>query len=237
MTPRPKTPGGGTPDGRSPDGGSTPDGSSPAAPSKKHGSIDASKSVTGAQTTTAEVAAAGRAGGGSGTPNTPNTPGTPGRPHLDQATADQIVNTPKGQRPDPKSYLSQADIDAHLQPFRDSGAIRFTDRNSVNQYGTLGPPGGTFTLPKSEFDALLQRSGGDYGKVETELGLDPGTLTNGNTVVAYIAPKDLQNLRMPDGNEMGANQHWVPGGYTSGGVPEATVDTPAGTPYKEIKLP
>jgi len=226
MPPKPKKPG---------TGGGTPDGGSGKRPAKKHGSIDASKSVTGAQDATATVAAAGRPGGGAGKPTTPGTGST--KPHLDQATADQIVNTPKGQRPDPRSYLSQADIDAHLQPFRDSGAIRFANRGDVNSYGTLGPPGGTFTLPKSEFDALLKRSGGDYGKVETELGLEPGTLTNGNTVIAYIAPQDLQGLRVPDGNEIGANKNWIPGGYTSGGVPEATVDTPAGLPYKEIKLP
>lgn len=31
------------------------------------------------------------------------------------------------------------------------------------------------------------------------------------------------NLRIPNGNESGANSFWIPGGYTSGGVPEAIV--------------
>jgi hypothetical protein len=31
-------------------------------------------------------------------------------------------------------------------------------------------------------------------------------------------------LRMPDGNELGTNQQWLPGGKTSGGVNEATVN-------------
>ena len=29
---------------------------------------------------------------------------------------------------------------------------------------------------------------------------------------------------MPSGNEYGANNHWIPGGYTDGGVPEAVTD-------------
>ncbi|WP_232695997.1 hypothetical protein [Brevibacillus daliensis] len=31
-------------------------------------------------------------------------------------------------------------------------------------------------------------------------------------------------LRMPDGNEVAANSQWIPGGYTGGGIPEATID-------------
>ena len=30
--------------------------------------------------------------------------------------------------------------------------------------------------------------------------------------------------RMPNGNELGVNNQWIPGGYTNGGVPEATID-------------
>lgn len=33
-------------------------------------------------------------------------------------------------------------------------------------------------------------------------------------------------LRMPSGNEIGANLQWKPGGYTSGGIPEATINAP-----------
>jgi len=29
---------------------------------------------------------------------------------------------------------------------------------------------------------------------------------------------------MPSGNEVGANEFWIPGGVTSGGILEATVD-------------
>ena len=32
------------------------------------------------------------------------------------------------------------------------------------------------------------------------------------------------HIRVPSGNEGGANELWLPGGYTSGGVPEAVID-------------
>lgn len=32
------------------------------------------------------------------------------------------------------------------------------------------------------------------------------------------------NLRIPSGNELGVNEFWIPGGFTSGGIPEAIVD-------------
>jgi hypothetical protein len=35
---------------------------------------------------------------------------------------------------------------------------------------------------------------------------------------------------MPSGNELGANGHWKPGGFTSGGIKEAVIDpAPKGT--------
>jgi len=32
------------------------------------------------------------------------------------------------------------------------------------------------------------------------------------------------NLRIPSGNEAGANEMWVPGGYLPEGMPEAVID-------------
>lgn len=58
--------------------------------------------------------------------------------------------------------------------------------------------------------------------------LDPtqnaGDLTSGQVSILEIAPERFVNLRVPSGNEGGANANWLPGGYTSGGVPEAVMD-------------
>lgn len=231
MTPKPKTPGGKKPGGGTPDGGS-----GKKRPSSKVGKVDASD-VSKGITSTGEFAKAGRPGGGT-TPGKPGTttPSTGGKTNIPKDKFDEIVALGNGNRPDPRTYMSQADIDAHLQPFRDSGAVRFTPRKTFEKYGTLGPPNGTFTIPRSKLREVMDRSGGDLGKVEVELGLAPGTLTSGDTVVAYIRPEDLRGLRMPDGNEPGANEYWLPGGYTSGGVPEATIDAPADLPFDELDL-
>ncbi|AOM39821.1 hypothetical protein A9255_04060 [Xenorhabdus hominickii] len=43
-------------------------------------------------------------------------------------------------------------------------------------------------------------------------------------MAVYIKKEDFRNLKVPSGNEFGANQHWVPEGKTSGGVSEAVMD-------------
>ena len=60
----------------------------------------------------------------------------------------RILDLPKGGRSNPSTYLEQSYIDVHLAKF-DDGAVRFTSRNSFNQYGTLGPDGG-FVISKSQ---------------------------------------------------------------------------------------
>ena len=92
---------------------------------------------------------------------------------------------------------------------------------AVTVISPVGPPGGTFVLPKAVADQLIADLNGDVSALEQALGLDPGTL--GPNPVRI----DIQNpegLRVPSGNEPGANEQWVPGGTTSGGLPEAVID-------------
>lgn len=145
-----------------------------------------------------------------------------------------IVDLGRGARPDPSTYLSKSYIADHLARF-DEGAIRFGSRSSYNQYGTLGPSGG-FVMSKREFERVMNEAQGDLRKVEEMLGLDKNYLSGSDTMIMFIDKKDFTNLKMPSGNEGGANQHWIPGGVTSGGVNEAVMDFPKGTPFKEIQL-
>lgn len=133
-----------------------------------------------------------------------------------------IVAMPKLGRPDPSVYLSQAEIDAHLSLFN-RGAVRVTPTVSISKYGTAGPDG-AFVIPKSELARIMQETGGDAAKIERALGLNAGDLTSGQVSILEIAPERFVNLRVPSGNEGGANANWLPGGYTSGGVPEAVMD-------------
>ncbi|WP_300679200.1 hypothetical protein [Nocardioides sp.] len=153
-----------------------------------------------------------------------------------KSKVDGIVEIHKPHRPDPHTYMTDAEIEKHLAPFRDTGAVRFTTQSSLDKYGSIGPEGGTYVMPKGELESLMNSAGDDLGKVENALGLNPGTLKDSDTVLVYIAPEDLDGLRVPDGNELGANEHWIPRGKTSGGMPEATINAPGSLPYSLISI-
>ena len=142
---------------------------------------------------------------------------------LDHRTVDRILSIKKGSRPDPITYLSQDYIDTHLSRFAD-GVTKFSSRTST---GIVGPPGGTFVIPGSLADTIVAQSGDDVGKLEQILSLDPGVLGTSPVRIDILSPG---GLRLPSGNELGANNQFLPGGYTAGGIPEATINpAPPGT--------
>ncbi|WP_051869731.1 hypothetical protein [Kineothrix alysoides] len=147
---------------------------------------------------------------------------------LDQSKINDIILTNKGYRPDPATYLSKEYIDAHLDLFSDG----VTKISVSTPTGQAGPPGGTFIMPKSVADEIIQEANGNVSKLEQLLSLEPGTL--GNSPVRLDIPEP-HNLRMPSGNELGANEQWIPGGSTGGGIPEATIDSPS--PKEFISTP
>jgi len=149
-------------------------------------------------------------------------------------TKEQVLAIPKLSRPNPNVYLKQSYINAHLAKFND-GAIRFCSRNSFNNYGTLGPDGG-FVLSKQDFDEIILESNGNLRIIEERLGLDPNYLDGEDVMIVYIENPSSHELRMPSGNEGGANDHWLPGGITSGGVDEAVMNFSTLPTFQEITL-
>ena len=134
-----------------------------------------------------------------------------------QRVFEDVILAPKGSRPLPETYMTQQEINASLRPFEDG----VTKIKAASPAGTEGPPGGTFVMPKAEADRIIKEAGGSTAKLEDLLGLSRGTL--GANPVRVDIPKPT-GLRMPSGNELGTNNQWVPGGKTSGGIAEATVD-------------
>ena len=45
-----------------------------------------------------------------------------------------------------------------------------------------------------------------------------------DTLAVHIDAENFEGLKVPSGNESGTNRKWIPGGYTSGDVPEAVMD-------------
>ncbi|ALO13843.1 hypothetical protein L21SP5_00163 [Salinivirga cyanobacteriivorans] len=148
---------------------------------------------------------------------------------LDNLGADEVIRRNPGALdaltkkdageivPNPSTYLDADYIANHLDNF-DGGVTKIT---SYDPTGAVGPPGGTFVLPKSMADDLIAQAGGNINNLEDLLGLNRGDLGANPFRVDVDNPS---GLRMPSGNEPGANEFWIPGGKTSGGILEATVD-------------
>ena len=197
------------------------------------------------------VKALGRAmeekGGGARAPTVPAAPATPApdpapadpvaKPFSPEVTADaqrlgippakvqEVLDTPKADRPPPESYVSPDRMAEHAKAFENGGS-RLTLQDSVDKYGLGQRDGTTFISTSADTDRMLADAGGDPRKLEQSLGLPAGQLDNSQLVrVDFTAQamKDL-NMRMPSGTEAGANDQWLPGGYLPSGQNEAVID-------------
>ncbi|MGW6374977.1 putative T7SS-secreted protein [Rhodococcus sp. NPDC055112] len=142
---------------------------------------------------------------------------------LTQEVHDRIVDLEKGERPDPSEYLSPDYIEHHLAQF-DDGATRFVTENNLEKYGIAQRDGTAFVMPNAEADALIGTSGGDPRALEDALGLPEGFLDSNQLVRVDIADPGELNVRVPSGNEAGANELWIPGGKLPNGNLEAVID-------------
>jgi len=67
-------------------------------------------------------------------------------------------------------------------------------------------------------DRLIAETGGDLAEIEKKLNLNDGDLTGDNAVIAWIKSEDIENIKLPTGNESGAIKgKWIPGGKTGEG--------------------
>lgn len=145
-------------------------------------------------------------------------------------TPDAVVSW-KGDAPDPGDYLDGDYISQHLARF-DDGASRIYFSDTLHTYGPGQWDGSTFVFPTSELDDIIRNADGDVNIIADQLGMERSWFfdDNGNPLpleVRHFDPSELTNLRMPSGNEAGANEHWIPGGYLPTGIPEAVIDIPS----------
>jgi hypothetical protein len=134
---------------------------------------------------------------------------------------DEILAMEKGTRPDPSEYLSQEYIEHHLEQFN-QGGTRFMPDENFDKYGIGQRDGTTFVFPTPEVDALMDK--GDFAAVEKALGLPDGYFKDYNMIRVDIPDPQQYSLRIPSGNEAGANDYWLPGGFLPEGMPEAVID-------------
>ena len=147
---------------------------------------------------------------------------------LDKLKVDEIVSIPKGSRPDPSTYLSKDYIEQHLKQF-ENGASYIMPKSDYDFYyrgvPEISRPDGTmFFAPKDYMDDIIKEANGDISVIEKKLGYPNGSLANGDFTIVNIKNPKYYNMHIPSGNEHGANSEWIPGGFTSGGIPEVILE-------------
>ncbi len=144
------------------------------------------------------------------------------------ATWAQIKALPKGKRPAAKDYIRADAYEAHIAKF-DAGASRFVRKSALEKYGPSQADGTAFVMPKSEADAIIAKTAGDKRAMEKALGFPEHSLEDDELIrVNFDDPRAL-GLRIPSGNEAGANSLWIPGGKLPTGLNEAVIDVPTST--------
>ena len=118
----------------------------------------------------------------------------PGELALSPSIADEIRTIPKGDRPDPITYLSPQYISSHLSAF-DIGATRFMTSSNLEKYGIGQKDGTAFVMPKAEVDSLLERANGNAGVIENSLGLPSGFLKDNKLMRIDLQLSALQRLK------------------------------------------
>ncbi len=160
--------------------------------------------------------------------------------------------TPRGERIAPEEItdgmISQEYIDNHLARFDKGGSFLMSREKYEAFYGegtgkdpdklAISHADGTnYMLPSDEMDRLFENAGGDMDKVLDGLGIRDAdsrdAYKRGYVRVDVAHPKNYE-LQMASGNERGANDEFIPYGFTSGRLPEAVTHTPI--PKKEAVL-
>jgi len=146
---------------------------------------------------------------------------------IDKATYDEILNIPKGQKPDPETYLPQEYISKHAEEFSD-GATRIVSRGDYDMYG-LGKPddlNSEFVSSKRNMESIVNESNGDTTVMSERLGIPKEQFEHGDLLRVDYFPTEKYNAKIPTGNEWGARDTdplWLPGGKLPNGDYEAVI--------------
>ena len=159
------------------------------------------------------------------------------RVEIDEKNRKMLMNLPKEKRPDPETYLSPKAIEAHLKKFEEEGVAKIISEERYkyakeNYGGAIGPKEGQYATSKVIADKAIKSSNGSPRELEKRLGLSEGEL--GEKPVLIVS-NNIEFLKYPSGRELGANENWGPGAFTSGGVPEVVVNQFAPGEYTVIE--
>jgi hypothetical protein len=139
-------------------------------------------------------------------------------------TKERVLQSGKGKYPSPEVYLSKQYILDHLTEF-ENGVSFLCPLETIGRYrDLLGRPDGVFVMPMGKMDELMDRTHGDISLIETALNIPRGEWAKRKMCRVDVLELDELNIRMPSGNEIGANEYFTPGGFTKDGEMEAIIN-------------
>lgn len=95
-----------------------------------------------------------------------------------------------------------------------------------NHHGTLGyPDNSQYVMVESEAFQILDNCNYNLISVCEFLGVPVQSWENQKVYLIKIEGEKVKNLRMPSGNEAGADAAWLPGGKHKNGFSQAVIDT------------
>ncbi len=149
----------------------------------------------------------------------------------------KVIGIAKGSRPNPSEYLPSWYIQIHQEAFA-NGASYLVPKSVLDKYGRakLGRPDGQFVMSKNDMDWAIANANGRLSDIETQLGIPAGAWAGKEIVRIDIKDVKALHLRIPTGNEAGANDLWLPGGKLPTGFWEAVVDQISQGQYTETLL-
>ncbi len=141
-------------------------------------------------------------------------------------TSEDILSIPKGQRPAPETYLSASYIREHLEKFEKEGGAFIVVKKWIENGNYKEFPLKKFVMLNEDMNSVIKeyKRTKDISVIEKALGYNTGDLRGlENELYLFRTDNSVFNFEIPNGNEIGANNLWIPGGKTSGGYREAVL--------------
>ena len=142
-------------------------------------------------------------------------------------SAEDVFNTVMtkniGDRANPSTYLDPSYMKQQLGLF-DEGASKFMTKKNYDTYGVGQSDGTSFVLPKHQADEMMELAKGNSLKLADNLGIPRSMLEKDTLIRVDISNPRNAGLRLPSGNEAGANLNWMPGAKLPNGNTEAVID-------------
>jgi hypothetical protein len=139
-------------------------------------------------------------------------------------TSEEILSIVKGKRPLVETYLRADYFAGHLAKFEQEGGAFVITKRSIrdSEYPSMSPR--KFVGLPSEIDNIVAEANGNINVIINRLDLGTKFYKTGDEVfVIYAKSNKGFKFDMPNGNEPGANELWIPGGYTHSGATEAVL--------------